>query len=76
MKIIEKFLQENVPELKIGDKILVGRFKNRKATITGFGKDSKNQPVVKTTKGDYKMFKFRISRLMPKKKDTDQEEKE
>jgi len=34
-----------LPRLAIGDVLLVGKFKNRKATITGFSSDENNQPV-------------------------------
>jgi len=68
MKIIQKFLLENIPDLKVGDMILVGRFKNVRALITGFGKDSNGQPIIKTTKGTRKLFPFRINKLMPEDK--------
>ncbi len=44
---------------------MVGKFKNRKAIVTGFTKDENNQPVLKTTKGDQKLFKPRLVKLMP-----------
>jgi hypothetical protein len=50
--------------MNVGDEVYVGRFKNRKATITGFGVDEHNQPVLKTTKGPQKLFKPRIAKLM------------
>ena len=53
--------------LEIGDTILTGRFKNKKAQVKGFGTDEKNQPTVKTTKGETSLFKFRISKLIPPK---------
>jgi hypothetical protein len=34
-----------LPRLAVGDVLLVGKFKNRKATITGFSSDKNNQPV-------------------------------
>lgn len=52
-----------LPDLEVGDEIKVGKFKNRKAEITGFDKDEHNQPVMKTTKGDQKVFKNRHSKL-------------
>ena len=52
---------------KVGDTILIGKFKNRKAIVKGFGKDSNNHPTVKTDKGEVKMFKFRIAKIMPPK---------
>ena len=51
----------------MGDVLLVGKFKNRKATITGFSTDENNQPVAQTDKGDQKIFKPRIAKLMPSK---------
>ena len=30
-----------LPSIKIGDEIMVGKFKNRKAIVTGFTKDDK-----------------------------------
>ena len=51
------------PEINIGDEVKVGKFKNRKAEVKGFKTDDNNQPVLKTTKGDQKLFKPRISKL-------------
>lgn len=67
-----EFLREDkdtlkLPDMNVGDEVKVGRFKNRKAEIKGFKKDDHNQPVLKTTKGDQKLFKPRISKLEPKK---------
>jgi len=58
-------LNENYtpPKLKVGDEVKVGKWKNRKAVIKGFTKDKHNQPVLKTNKGDQKLFKPRISKL-------------
>jgi hypothetical protein len=56
-----------LPKLAIGDVLLVGKFKNRKATITGFSSDENNQPVARTDKGEHKIFKPRIAKLMPAK---------
>ena len=56
-----------LPRLDVGDVLLVGKFKNRKATITGFSTDENNQPVAQTDKGDHKIFKPRIAKLMPSK---------
>ena len=56
-----------LPRLAVGDVLLVGKFKNRKATITGFSSDENNQPVAQTDKGDQKIFKPRIAKLMPAK---------
>jgi hypothetical protein len=53
------------PRLAVGDVLLVGKFKNRKVTITGFSSDQNNQPVAQTDKGEHKIFKPRIAQLMP-----------
>ena len=57
----------NPPSITVGDEVKVGKFKNRKAKVTGFKKDDKGQPVLKTTKGDQKLFKPRISKLEDEK---------
>ena len=56
------------PSISKGDIVKVGKFKNRKATVTGFEKDDHNQPVLKTTKGKHKLFKPRVSKLEDSKK--------
>jgi hypothetical protein len=60
-----------LPRLAVGDVLLVGKFKNRKATITGFSSDENNQPVAQTDKGEHKIFKARIAKLMPAKQRSD-----
>jgi len=60
-----------LPRLAVGDVLLVGKFKNRKATITGFTSDENNQPVAQTDKGEHKIFKPRIAKLMPAKPRSD-----
>lgn len=66
MKINEIINEETYqpPSIDTGDEIKVGKFKNRKAEVTGFKTDDNNQPVLKTTKGDQKLFKPRITKLM------------
>lgn len=71
-----EFLQEKddtleLPNINVGDEVKVGKFKNRKAIVKGFKKDDHNQPVLKTTKGEHKVFKPRITKLEPKKVDED-----
>jgi hypothetical protein len=41
-----------LPRLAVGDILLVGKFKNRRVTITGFSSDENNQPVAQTDKGE------------------------
>ena len=52
-------------DLKVGDTILTGRFKNVKTKVKGFSTNEKGQPTVVTDKGEIPMFKFRIQKLMP-----------
>ena len=61
----KKLSELELPDLEVGDTLLVGKFKNRKAEIKDFDKDENNQPIAKTTKGDQKIFKPRIAKLMP-----------
>lgn len=64
MRIVELISKTYLPPtLTIGDEIKVGRFKNRKAIIKGFTTDDHQQPILKTNKGDQKLFKPRISKL-------------
>lgn len=51
------------PTIDVGDEVKVGKFKNSKATVKGFKKDDYNQPVLKTNKGDKKLFNLRLSKL-------------
>lgn len=68
MKSFKQHIFEN-EDIKKGDTILVGRFKNSPAIVTGFGTDKNGQPTVKTDKREYSLYKFRIKKLMKDKKD-------
>jgi len=61
-----KSLIESQTDIKVGDIILMGKFKNKKATVTGFGTDKNNQPTIKTDKGEVSLYKVRIQKLMKK----------
>ena len=69
MKTIDKYLQEKTDDFKVGDIILVGKYRNVPAEVKGFEKDKNNQPVAATTKGKRNLYNFRIQKLMPKSKD-------
>ncbi len=56
-------------DVKVGDTVLVGKWKNRTAIIKSFATDKNNQPTMVTDKGTYSLYKFRIKKLMPKKKE-------
>jgi hypothetical protein len=53
-----------LPTLQVGDTVLIGKFKNRRAVINGIDVDKNGQPVLKTSKGDVPVFKFRLEKLM------------
>lgn len=65
-------LENSNPDIKVGDVILVGKFKNRTAVVTGFSKDENNQPQVETDKGTYSLYRFRINKLMPRDRRKDE----
>lgn len=48
-------------ELSKGDVVLVGKFKNIKATIQDFSHD-KHGPTILTDKGEYPVFHFRLQK--------------
>jgi hypothetical protein len=68
MQLSELFLEATAqsyepPVIDVGDDVLIGKFKNRKAKVTGFAKDAHQQPILRTSKGDQKLFKPRIVKL-------------
>lgn len=66
MKTYRQFIAElELPKLDVGDVLLVGKFKNRRATIKGFSKDEHGQPIAHTNHGDQKIFKPRVVKMMP-----------
>jgi hypothetical protein len=66
VKSFAEFIAElELPKLEVGDELMVGKFKNRRATIKGFSRDEHGQPVAHTNKGDQKIFKPRIAKLIP-----------
>ena len=65
MKTIKLFLEDNQPKLNVGDMILIGKYRNRAATIKGFETDKNNQPLVKTNKGTRSLYRFRVNKLLP-----------
>jgi len=54
------------PDLRAGDEIHVGRYKNVAVKILGFGVDENNQPTVVSEDGtESKVFNFRIAKILP-----------
>ena len=66
MKRYIKFFEKQ-DDIKVGDEILFGKWKNKTAVVTGFGKDDNNQPLIKTDKGEMPLYHVRIKKKMPKK---------
>ena len=52
-------------EIKIGDLISIGRFRNVETKIKGIEVDDHGQPVIITNKGKKKLFNCRIMKLSP-----------
>tara|TARA_B100000676_G_C17526280_1_gene555328 strand:+ start:138 stop:362 length:225 start_codon:yes stop_codon:yes gene_type:complete len=52
-------------EIKAGDEILVGRFRNVATKIKSIEVDEKGQPILVTSKGRKNLFSCRISKLDP-----------
>lgn len=66
MKSFAEFIEGlTLPKFEVGDELLIGKFKNRKAVIKGFSIDDNGQPVAHTDHGDQKIFKPRIVKLLP-----------
>ncbi len=60
-----KSMKSYTVEIKVGDKIHVGRFKNVKTMIKNITIDEHGQPVIHTSKGEKKLFNCRIHKLTP-----------
>ena len=54
-------MKELTVKLKVGDEILVGRFRNVNATIKDISVDDNGQPVIHTSKCKKNVFGFRVS---------------
>jgi hypothetical protein len=69
MKVSKRQLRKIIAEalgldLEVGDVILTGRFKNKRAEVKEIGVDDLGQPTV----NGMKALSFRIEKLMPKSK--------
>ena len=69
MKMTRRQLRKIIAEaldldIEIGDVILTGRFKNKRAVVKEIGTDDMGQPTV----NGMKALSFRIEKLMPKSK--------
>ena len=52
-------------EIRTGDKVEVGRFRNVQATVKFIETDEHGQPVIVTSKGKKKLFSCRLMKLSP-----------
>tara|TARA_B100000287_G_scaffold273914_1_gene257953 strand:- start:2293 stop:2469 length:177 start_codon:yes stop_codon:yes gene_type:complete len=50
-------------ELKVGDKIGVGKFRNVRTEITDITLDDYGQPIIHTDRGERKALSFRLVKL-------------
>lgn len=69
MKISKKQIRRIIAEaldldLEVGDVIMTGRFKNKRAVVKELGVDDLGQPTI----NGMKALSFRIEKLMPKNK--------
>ena len=62
--LLTEVANKHTKDFKVGDTLLVGRWKNSPAIVKGFGKDKRGQPTVKTTKGPFNLYRFRIQKMM------------
>ena len=60
LELVEAIETLKLPTLHKGDKLLTGKFKNKKAEIKSFKKDDLGQPIAVTDKGEEKLLKPRI----------------
>jgi hypothetical protein len=60
-----KKMKSYIVDIKRGDKIEVGRFRNVVATVLDIETDEHGQPVIITSKGKKKLFTCRITKLSP-----------
>ena len=71
-----RFLKEDIKlDIKVGDVLLGGRFKNKRILVKEIGVDDKGQPTI----NGRSILKFRIEKLLPddlKSKKTKEEEKD
>ena len=51
--------------IKVGDKVEVGRFRNVIAKVKAIEVDEHGQPVIITSKGAKKLFSCRLTKLHP-----------
>jgi hypothetical protein len=67
---MRKFIKPYIPffetqnDIKIGSIIKFGKWKNKTATVTGFGVDKNNQPTIITDKGEMSLYHVRIDKLI------------
>ena len=66
-----KSLIESQSDIKVGDTVLTGKFLNKPMVVTGFGISDKGQPTLLFGKKEIPLYKVRIQKLMPAKKEAE-----
>lgn len=61
-RYVKFFNEEDYPKIKVGDEVLGGKFKNKRMVVQDFGTDDKDQPTIKTDKGEKKLYAVRIQK--------------
>ena len=59
-RYIKFFNEEDYQQIEIGDEVLGGKFRNKRMIVKDFDVDEKNQPIIKTDKGEKKLYTVRI----------------
>jgi hypothetical protein len=54
------FKEEEYQQIKVGDHVKGGKFRNKDMEVKSFTTDDKGQPIMKTSKGDKKVYSVRI----------------
>ena len=70
----EQAINEKKFEIEKGDRLGVGKYRNKEVEVKDFGTDENGQPIVKTIKPgskgkgqDRKVHAFKIKKFLPKK---------
>jgi hypothetical protein len=66
MKPYKSIYEKLVLPIEKDDEILIGKFKNKTAIVTGFDTDDKNQPIILVNGKEKPMLNFKIKKLLPK----------
>ena len=68
----KKYLNEMKLDIKVGDILLGGKFKNKRTIVKEIGKDEFGHPMI----NGKSILKFKIEKLLPKEKQSKKTQKE